>query len=332
MTDQDRVQSVASHGFTSRQAAFLTLVMRHAGVCVQRQYCAFADITYGQVSREFFEKLVARRFATPYACGRRGAQLFHIHHKALYRAIGEADSRLRRRGTVTRAIERLMLLDAVLATSHVRWLASEPEKVAYCVHERGLSADELPALTFEAAGSRTVRYFPDKLPIGLLDANNQVTLLYVATEQTGGAFRSFLDRHERLLQRLTRWRVLLVLPRGQTLAEASHRRVITEFCAAPLRPAVVDEFQWFCGVRRQLERAEIGSRSFDSARYARARRAFGAPRLYAAYRRWCREGDGGLQCLLSGALNSAQQRGTAVFETLVLPHVYGELGPLVQTA
>src|SRR5205823_3598194 len=127
------------------------------------------------------------------------------------------------------------------------------------------------------------------------------TLVYVAIEETGGAFRSFLNRHERLLQRLTRWRVLLVLPRALTLAEAGHRRVIADFCAAPLRPAVVDEFQWFCGVRRQLERAEIGSRSVDSARYARARRAFGAPRFYAAYRRWCREGDGALQCLLSPA-------------------------------
>src|SRR5438128_739458 len=226
MRDEDRVQAVASHGFTSRQATFLTLVMRHAGVCVQRQYCAFADIAYGQVSREFFGKLVARRFATPYPCGRRGAQLFHIHHKALYRAIGEADSRLRRRGTVTRAIERLMLLDAVLATWDIKWLVSEPEKVAYCVHERGLSADELPALIFEAAGSRTIRYFPDKLPIGLTPSGDQVTLVYVATEQTGGAFRSFLDRHERLLRRLTRWRVLLVLPRALTLAEAGHRRVI----------------------------------------------------------------------------------------------------------
>src|SRR5216117_2291049 len=127
MTPEERIVAVADQGFTCRQAAFLSTVMLHAGVCVQRQYCSFAGITYGQVSREFFDKLIARRFATGYPCGRRGAQLFHIHHKALYRSIGEPDSRYRRRGSVARAIERLMVLDAVLATPHVTWLATERE-------------------------------------------------------------------------------------------------------------------------------------------------------------------------------------------------------------
>src|SRR4030095_5809800 len=99
------------------------------------------------------------------------------------------------------------------------------------------------------------------------------------------------------------WRVLLVFPRALALAEAGYQRVIADLCAAPLRPVVGDELRWCCGVRRELERAGVGPSSVDSARYARARRAFGAPRFYAAYRRWCREGDGALQWLLSPALN-----------------------------
>ena len=38
MSTHDRIQAVTEFGFTERQARFLVLVMRHAGVCVPRQY------------------------------------------------------------------------------------------------------------------------------------------------------------------------------------------------------------------------------------------------------------------------------------------------------
>jgi hypothetical protein len=34
--------------------------MLHAGVCMVRQYCAFAGIAHGHNAREFFARLVAR--------------------------------------------------------------------------------------------------------------------------------------------------------------------------------------------------------------------------------------------------------------------------------
>jgi hypothetical protein len=40
MTAEDRVKTVAEFGFTERQARFLVMVMRHAGICVPRQYAA----------------------------------------------------------------------------------------------------------------------------------------------------------------------------------------------------------------------------------------------------------------------------------------------------
>ena len=40
MTARDRVDAVIDYGFTERQARFLVLVMRHAGLCVRRQYAA----------------------------------------------------------------------------------------------------------------------------------------------------------------------------------------------------------------------------------------------------------------------------------------------------
>src|SRR5262249_7172637 len=115
MTTQERIDAIVAQGFTPRQAAFVLTVLLHSGVCVPRQYCAFVGTVWGKVARDFFRKLSDRKLATMYAGGASGGSIFHIHRKSLYRAIGETNSRLGRRGTVTRAVERLMVLDAVLA-------------------------------------------------------------------------------------------------------------------------------------------------------------------------------------------------------------------------
>ena len=56
MTWDERVRAVADHGFTPRQAGFLVTVMLHAGVCLGRQYCAFARITHGYATQHFSRK------------------------------------------------------------------------------------------------------------------------------------------------------------------------------------------------------------------------------------------------------------------------------------
>ena len=117
MTHEERIEAVAAYGFTNRQATFLTTAMLHGGVCVQRQYCSFSGIARGQVVRDFFASLVERKFASAHPYARPGSLIYHIHHKGLYRAIGEPDSRCRRRSSLERALERMMLLDAVL----LRW-------------------------------------------------------------------------------------------------------------------------------------------------------------------------------------------------------------------
>ena len=57
------------------------------------------------------------------------ARLYHVHHKPLYRAIGEPDNRHRRPTALPRAVERLMVLDAVLADRARTWLATERDKL-----------------------------------------------------------------------------------------------------------------------------------------------------------------------------------------------------------
>jgi hypothetical protein len=84
MECRDRIAGVVTLGFTERQARFLVLVMQHSGVCLLRQYTAFAGIVHGQKTRNFFAKLVARRFATAHACRHNRGRIYHVQHKALY--------------------------------------------------------------------------------------------------------------------------------------------------------------------------------------------------------------------------------------------------------
>src|SRR5580765_149247 len=158
MTTEDRITAVAEFGFTQRQARFLVLVMQYSGVCLLRQYSAFAGIVHGQKTRKFFAKLVSRRFATAYACRHNRGRVYHVHHKALYRAIGETDSRHRRPLSPDRIIQGLATLDAVLAAPTIEYLATADEKT-----ER---------LSIEA------HLFKDKHPVGV-DQDRRFVMLYV---------------------------------------------------------------------------------------------------------------------------------------------------------
>ena len=66
MNIEDTVRAVTAKGFTERQARFLVLVARHSGVCVMRQYSAFAGIVFGQKTRTCFAKLERLGYVSTY--------------------------------------------------------------------------------------------------------------------------------------------------------------------------------------------------------------------------------------------------------------------------
>ena len=53
IANAERLNAIASFGFTERQARFLLNVLLHSGVFVERQYCSFAGIVHGQKSTDF---------------------------------------------------------------------------------------------------------------------------------------------------------------------------------------------------------------------------------------------------------------------------------------
>src|SRR5437879_5262712 len=177
---EERTEAVSAFGFTARQARFLVEVLIHAGVFVERQYCAFAGISHGQKTTDFLRRLVERGYARPIVTGalHRG-RLFHIHHKPLYAAMGQTENRHRKRMPMGRMIERLMVLDAVLADRSFTWLGTESDKRSYFMRrlQGRLELHEFPRLTFGSGGDATHRYFPDKLPVGVQQARSDHVLL-----------------------------------------------------------------------------------------------------------------------------------------------------------
>ena len=201
--DPERANAIAAARLTVRQARFLVTVMLHSGVFVGRQYAAFAGITHGQTVHDFIEELVARKFVTPIELGATGrTRLFHVHHKPLYATIGEPDDRNRRRVRIDRVIERLMVLDGVLADRSVTWLGSEREKRRYFkqrLRDR-LRDDEYPRLMFGKKPNVTVRYFPDKLPVGYERDQYRHVFMYVARSPSPMDFRVFHPAASRVAQ------------------------------------------------------------------------------------------------------------------------------------
>jgi hypothetical protein len=334
MTFGERATAVRALGFTERQARFLVTVMLHAGVCMDRQYCAFAGIQHGQATQNFFADLVKRRFATVYRCAHGRARLFHIQNRVLYDAIGEGHSRFRKPTPIPRAVERLMLLDAVLATSDTTWLATEREKVTHFTQllSSRLNRDDLPHLTFVGRGSETVRFFPDKLPIGIPASGRPHVFTYLVNRPAPVDFRAFLHRHAELLRTLPRWTVRLLVPSNLVDSSKAYERAWREEFASPLRLSTADELRWYFEQRRRLETGRTNGNEHDQARFARARDAFGTPRYTVLYRSWVRNGAAVMKEVLSPVLADAISRRTGQLETHVLAHPYLHLAPLVTTA
>ena len=142
-------------------------------------------------------RLVERRFATPIATGKlhRG-RMFHVHYKPLWAAIGEPDSRFRKPTAPGRMIERVMLLDAVLDERDF-WLGPSMDKRRHFMRHLGdrLETRDYPHLLFGDGPGRRLRYFPDKLPIGMQPDADPHVFVYLVTHPSPMDFRLFLLRH-----------------------------------------------------------------------------------------------------------------------------------------
>lgn len=224
-TNDERAKALQTRGFTARQARFLTLVLRHAGVCVPRQYASFAGTVQGAKCNTFFARLVARGDALRIECLHNRARLYRLHARPLYDAIGEERSRYRRVVSPSIALERLMRLDAVLAAPHLTWLDSSVEKA---------SALGLPPTSL-----------PDACPIGLDE--DRIVVLYAASDAWPNRFRRALRACAPLLLTAPRWTLRIAVKRDWpgvygTYLDAVHEE-LEQLFAGPDAPRLAEGWE-----------------------------------------------------------------------------------------
>jgi hypothetical protein len=326
MNFDDRVAAVAKFGVTERQARFLTTVMLHSGLCVPRQFATFAGIAYGHKVSRFFDRLATREYAAECGCLHNRAALYHVRHQPLYRAIGQPDSRYRRPVSARHAIDRLMRLDAVISSGDLHWLGSEDEKVAFFdLTTRSFPRERLPHTVVNTPPSPRLHVFPDDLPIGVSSGGRVVFVVVVPMSDR--EFRACLQRHADLLRALPGWTLRLVFARQTANHVTDFESAAREELTCRLSPGSFAEFRWYCQERKTS--TDNRARGRRDERFARAHRAFAAPRYELLYRRWVTDGDSVFELVSSTAIADALERGTGRIESQILPFSYRHLTPLV---
>jgi hypothetical protein len=328
MTQKERLRAIVDCGFTERQARFLVLVMRHAGVCVPRQYASFAGIANGgRRCNAFFDKLVKRSYAHEIRCVHNRARVYHVHHKPMYFLIGKVSSRYRRPVSPRLAVERLMLLDAVLAVGNVEWLTTPAEKAAYLEKRKAeATVDRPPQPSGEEARPGSPQ-LSSVLPIGVA-ADGRTLLLYLASEPTSETFRCFLQTHAGLLRVAPTWTIRIVFPRPLDHAYDAYQTVIHEELESPLHSATIGELQSYFELRLQAARGEP-MHPMTQGFLSKGHKAFAAARFTAMYHRWLNHGNAVFAGPSSPAIAEALNTGRGRVESVVLPRAYRHLSPLV---
>ena len=295
--------------FTERQARFLVLVMRHAGVCVPRQYASFAGIAHGgRKCNAFFERLV-RRDSPPRSSASTTARgcITCIASRCIRHR--RSPSRYRRPVSPRAAVERLMLLDAVLTTPRSR-LADDRGGEGRVPR----AADGMPDLRREPARRdhsptrRAAARPPRTFPIGV-DRDGRVVLLYLATEPWT---ETLPDVSFRAMPRCSEsrrpGRIRLVFPRPLDHVYDAYQMVIHEELETPLHPATIGELQSYLRAPpsgRRPETVHPMTQGFLNVGHE----VFGTPRFTAMYQRWLKHGDAVFEGLSSPAIAEALNGG-----------------------
>ena len=328
MTTGERVQAVVDYGFTEREARFLVLVMRHGGLCVKRQYAAFAGIANGgDRCNALFDKLTRRGFAVGVDCIHNRARLFRVHHKPLYHAVGEGDSRYRRALAARAVTERLMRLDAALVSPELDWLTTRPEQLAYVAARIASTSSQT---TVQPPAGDRVDLPASTFPIGV-DPTGRVVLVYVATKPWTDDFRFFLGAHLRLLTVTETWTLRVVFPPALRRVVVDYRNAVHEELESRLDEQTINDLSWyFFHTRRRTDWSEYKSAGSDAikARLARCLKTFAGPRFAHLYRRWLTE-DHTAFTPIPLVVSEAFATERASLECIVLPYDYEHFSPLV---
>jgi hypothetical protein len=220
-----------------------------------------------------------------------------------------------------------MLLDAVLAVGDVEWLTSAAEKAAYVEGLKAKAADDRP----QQSTSDEARPRPSSLssvfPIAVA-ADGRTLLPYLASEPTTEAFRSFLQTHVELLRVAPTWTIRIVFPRPLDHAYDAYQPVIHDELESPWHSATIGELQSYFKLRLEAARGEP-MHPLNQGFLRKGHEVFAAARFTAMYHRWLKHRDAVFAGPSSPAIAEALSSGRGRVESVVLPHLYRHLAPLV---
>src|SRR5207249_2243880 len=115
------------------------------------------------------------------------------------------ESRYRRPVPARRAVERLMLLDGVLASPDLTWLTTEAEKRQYLTAQAATPDDaQRPDMPATAPPTVAAGAFVSHCPIGV-HASGRAVLVYLATVPWTDEFRAFVQAHAPFLRAVPTW-------------------------------------------------------------------------------------------------------------------------------
>jgi hypothetical protein len=228
-------------------------------------------------------------------------------------------------------IERVMLLDAVLDDREFAWLGPSYDKRRHFVRLIGNRMERLdyPHLVFGEGPQAVVRFFPDKLPLGVHPETERHVFVYLVTRPSPVDFRQFLLRHALLLRALRQWTIRLLLPRKLVKARLAYLHVAREHLASPLHPKTVEALEPLFAERKRLAAVAGGG---GEATGPKLPGAYAAPLYRALYRQWLIDPRNTIWMAGSNVLADALDRGEGRVECVELSRQYLHLSPLVAVA
>jgi hypothetical protein len=225
-----------------------------------------------------------------------------------------------------------MVLDAVLEDDSCTWLGTERDKRNHFIfaHPSGngrLSERDLPRLVFRQADAETVRYFPDKLPIGVPREGIRYVFLYLMIDEVPDDFRLFLHRHREVLSTLYEWSIRVLIPRRFHKAAALYQQAVREQFMTPLSVREAEALAGLFAARRRL-----GAVSDPVSEGVEVARRCGRWRVRALRRVWEQDGDSALWSAQSHTLRDHLQLGRGRVEFVALNRQYLQLSHLLGVA
>ena len=235
------------------------------------------------------------------------------------------DNRNRRLHSIGRMVERVMILDAVLSDRRCWWLSPEADKRTFfdVTQETGLRPEEYPHITFGSGSRKTVRCFPDKLPIGIeKDGHQSVRVPLPGEPANPGGLPPVPDSSPQ------------PLPQPAQMDDASARAAALQEVRGALQsraprgaldPAESERQQGSGDVLSRAEGAGRTPRRPDRSLHRKGVPPTGDGEDQALYRAWRRQGDVVLWRSSSTSLRDDRMHGCSACEVQMLNGQYLQL-------